>query len=118
VAGFEGKKAGISAALPEGPTKSIGVHHSELQTRMSLINRFEHLAKKPHNEKAESVPSDSLYSSLFADPFPCHPLNRQILLKTAALVKPIMVKHKWTVGTLAEVSSAERCGEIGLIPFV
>lgn len=23
---------------------------------MSLINRYEHLAKKPHNEKAESVP--------------------------------------------------------------
>lgn len=29
---------------------------------------------------------------------------RQILLKTASLVKPIMVRHKWKVGTLAEVS--------------
>ncbi|GHJ84331.1 hypothetical protein NliqN6_0733 [Naganishia liquefaciens] len=47
---------------------------------MSLINRFEHLAKKPYSEKAE-----------------------QLLLKVASLVKPIMVKHGWKVGTLAEM---------------
>ena len=32
-------------------------------------------------------------------------MYRQLLLKIASLVKPIMVKHGWKVGTLAEVSN-------------